>query len=89
MSFLQYIIPAVALIIVQLIISFKQDKVNNVKYDMTIQAIKEDIARLEAKQDRHNQLIERMTVVEQNDVAQWKWIDQFKEVFKNHISKEV
>ena len=63
MSFLQYIIPAVALIIVQLIISFKQD--------------------------RHNQLIERMTVVEQNDVAQWKWIDQFKEVFKNHISKEV
>ena len=89
MSFLQYVIPAVALIIVQLIISFKQDKVNNVKYDMTIQAIKEDIARLEAKQDRHNQLIERMTVVEQNDVAQWKWIDQFKEVFKNHISKEV
>ena len=89
MSFLQYIIPAVALIIVQLIISFKQDKVNNVKYDMTIQAIKEDIARLEAKQDRHNQLIERMTVVEQNDMAQWKWIDQFKEVFKNHISKEV
>lgn len=80
MEYLQYIIPAVALIIVQLIISFRQQKINDVKHDMTISEIKADIARLEAKQDKHNQLIERMVKVEQSDGAQWKWIDQFKEL---------
>ena len=80
MEYLQYIIPAVALIIVQLIISFRQQKINDVKHDMTISEIKADLARLEAKQDKHNQLIERMVKVEQSDGAQWKWIDQFKEL---------
>ena len=82
MTYLQYIIPAVALIIVQLIVSFKQQRVNDVKFEMTIKEIKEDIARLEAKQDKHNELIERMVKVEQSEAAQWKWIDQLKEILK-------
>lgn len=82
MQYLQYIIPALSLIIVQLIISFKQQRINDVKFEMTIKEIKEDIARLEAKQDKHNELIERMVKVEQSEAAQWKWIDQLKEMIK-------
>lgn len=78
MTYLEYIIPAVALIIVQLIVSFKQQRINDVKYDMMINSIKKDINRLEAKQDKHNELIERMTKVEDSEEAQWKWIDEFK-----------
>lgn len=77
-EYLEYIIPAVALIIVQLIISFKQDKVNTIRQDMVTEAIKEDIKRLEEKQDKHNQLIERMVKVESSDKAQWKQIDDLK-----------
>lgn len=81
MASLEYIIPAVALIIVQLIVSFKQDKVNDVKYKLTLEEIKKDIARLEEKQDKHNSLIERMAKLEQDDEAQWRYIDQFKTKF--------
>ena len=79
MEYLQYIIPAAALIIVQIIISVKQQKVNDVRMGMTIDEIKADIKRLENKQDKHNQLIERMVKVEASDKAQWSWIDEFKE----------
>jgi len=79
MELLKYIIPAAAMIIVQLIISFKQDEAHVVRQNMTIDAIKEDIRRLEKKQDKHNELIERMVKVEQSDKAQWAWIDKFKE----------
>ena len=75
---LQYIVPAAALIIVQLIVSYRQDKINNIKYDMMIEAIKQDIKQLEAKQDKHNQLIERMVVVEESEKAQWKRIDEIR-----------
>lgn len=79
MEYLKYIIPAAAMIIVQLIISFKQDEVNTVRQNMAIDAIKEDIKRLEEKQDKHNQLIERMVKVESSDQAQWRQIDELKE----------
>ena len=79
MEVLQYIIPAAALIIVQLIVSYRQDKINNIKYDMMIDSIREELKRLEAKQDKHNQLIERMVRVEDSDEAQWRWIDKFKD----------
>ena len=46
----------------QLIISFKQDEVNTVRQNMAIETIKADIKRLEEKQDKHNQLIERIRV---------------------------
>lgn len=78
MEILKYVIPAAALIIVQLIISFKQDEVTTVRQDMMIEAVKEDIRRLEEKQDKHNQLIERMVKVEASDKAQWKQIDEMK-----------
>ena len=71
-------IPAVALIIVQVIISMKQQRVQDVKFELTIKEIKDDIKRLEAKQDRHNQLIERMTNVERDTQAQWRWRDELK-----------
>ena len=71
-------IPAVALIIVQVIISMKQQRVQDVKFELTIKEIKDDIKRLEAKQDKHNQLIERMTNVERDTQAQWRWIDELK-----------
>lgn len=58
-------IPAVALIIVQVIISMKQQRVQDVRFDMTIKEIKEELTRLEKKQDRHNDLIMRMTVAEE------------------------
>lgn len=58
-------IPAASLIVVQIIISVKQQRVQDVKYDMTIKEIKDDIARLEKKQDKHNQLIERMALAEE------------------------
>ena len=53
MAILQYIIPAAALIIVQLIVSYRQDKINNIKYDMMIKQVQDDIKRLEQKQDKH------------------------------------
>jgi hypothetical protein len=37
------------------------------------------IGELEKKVDKHNNVIERVTVLEQNDKAQWAWIDKFKE----------
>ena len=79
MTYMQYIIPAAALIIVQLIVSYRQDKINNIKYDMMIDQVRKDLKRLEEKQDKHNQLIERMVRVEDSDKAQWRWIDKFKE----------
>ena len=71
-------IPAVALIIVQLIISMKQQRVQDVRFELTIKEIKDDIKRLETKQDKHNALIERMINVERDTEAQWRWIDEFK-----------
>lgn len=73
-------IPAVGLIIVQIIISMKQQRVQDVRFEMTIADIKRELARIEAKQDAHNQLVERMVNVERDTQAQWKWIDEFKEI---------
>ena len=72
-------IPAVGLIIVQIIISTKQQRVQDVRLEMTIKEVRDDISRLERKQDKHNELIERMVNVERDTQAQWRWIDEFKE----------
>lgn len=37
------------------------------------------IDELEKKVDKHNNVIERVIILEQNDKAQWEWIDKFKE----------
>ena len=79
MTYLEYIIPAVALIVVQIIISAKQQRVQDVRFEMTIKEIRDDIQRLESAQTKHNNLIERIVVLEQADKAQWRYIDQFKD----------
>ena len=84
MTYLEYIIPAVALIIVQIIISAKQQRVQDVRFEMTIKEIRDDIQRLEKKQDAHNNLLERVVMLEANDKAQWKYIDAFKEDLHGH-----
>ena len=71
-------IPAVALIIVQIIVSMKQQRVQDIRFEMTIREIKDDIARLEAKQDKHNNLIERVVRLEQNNEIM-KAIENLKE----------
>jgi hypothetical protein len=57
----------------------KQQRVQDVRFEMTISEIKQELARLEKKQDAHNDLIERVVILEQNDKAQWRYIDSFKE----------
>jgi hypothetical protein len=79
MTYLEYIIPAVALIIVQIIISAKQQRVQDVRFEMTIKEIRDDIQRLEAAQTKHNNIIERVVILEQNDKAQWRYIDAMKD----------
>nr|MBQ4455686.1 hypothetical protein [Clostridia bacterium] len=37
------------------------------------------IEQLEKKVEKHNNLVERVTLLEANDKAQWKYIDQFKD----------
>lgn len=37
------------------------------------------IEQLEQKVEKHNNLVERVTLLEANDKAQWKYIDQFKD----------
>ena len=54
----------IAMIVVQIIVSMKQQRVQDVRFELTIKEIKDDIARLEKKQDKHTELIERMVKVE-------------------------
>ena len=76
-------IPAVALIIVQLIISSKQQRVQDLRTDMMIKEVKLDIERLEKKQEQHNNLIERIVRLEMKNEAQWRYIDELKKI--NHV----
>ena len=76
-------IPAVALIIVQLIISSKQQRVQDLRTDMMIKEVKLDIERLEKKQEQPNNLIERIVRLEMKNEAQWRYIDELKKI--NHV----
>lgn len=80
---LQAIIPSLitagGLIAVQYIISTKQQRIQDVKNEYVIKEIKDDIKRLETKQDKHNSLMERMVVVERDLKTAWKSIDEIKE----------
>ena len=38
------------------------------------------IEQLEKKVEKHNNLVERMVILEQSEKAQWAWIDKFKTV---------
>lgn len=76
------LITAVGLIAVQYIVSSKQQRIQDVKNEYVIKEIKDDIRRLESKQDKHNSLIERMVVVERDMKAVWRNIDELKEEIK-------
>lgn len=73
------LITAGALILVQIIISRKQQRIQDVKNEYVIKEVQDDIKRLEDKQDKHNSLIERMVVVERDLKTAWKNIDELKE----------
>ena len=73
-------IPAIPLIVVQLIISSKQQRIQDLKTEMMIKEVKMDIERLEKKQEQHNNLIERIVRLEMKNEAQWRYIDEFKRI---------
>lgn len=76
-------IPAIALIIVQLIVSSKQQRIQDLKTEMMIKEVKLDIERLEKKQEQHNNLVERIVKLEMKNEAQWRYIDELKKI--NHV----
>lgn len=77
-------IPATALIIVQIIVSSKQQRIQDLRTDMLIKEIKLDIERLEKKQEQYNNIIERVVKLEMKNEAQWRYIDELKKI--NHIN---
>ncbi len=81
-TILEVLIPALALIVVQLIVSVTSQRRNDLKYDMTLSELKKDIGRLEIKQDKHNQILERFAVMEQAQKTQWIRIDEIREELK-------
>lgn len=72
-------IPAVSLIIVQIIVSMKQQRVQDVRFEMTIQDIKAELTRLEKKQDAHNELIQRVAVLERDNKTAFNRIDELRD----------
>lgn len=46
------------------------------------------LEQLEKKQDKHNNVIERVLIIEENEKAQWRRIDEIREVV-NGIKREV
>lgn len=75
-------IPAVSLIIVQIIVSMKQQRVQDVRFEMTIQDIKTELDRLEKKQDAHNELIQRVAVLERDNKTAFNRIDELRDDIK-------
>ncbi len=72
-------ITAAGLIVVQLIVSSKQQRAQDIKVDAALAEVRKDIQRLEEKQDKHNNLIERTAVLERDMKTAWKRIDENKE----------
>ena len=72
-------VTAVGLIVVQLIVSSRQQRAQDIKVDAALTEVRKDIQRLEEKQDKHNNLIERTAVLERDMKTAWKRIDDNKE----------
>ena len=77
-------IPAIALIVVQIIVSSKQQRIQDLRTDMLIKEVKLDIERLEKKQEQNNTLMERIVKLEMKTEAQWRYIDELKKI--NHVN---
>lgn len=63
------------------------EKTNDIHMESLRDLVNQRLQVLEAKQDKHNNLIERMTVVEQSTKAAWKSIDRFNE--ENNITHRI
>ena len=72
-------ITAAGLIVVQLIVSSRQQRAQDIKVDAALSEVRKDIQRLEEKQDKHNNLVERTAVLERDMKTAWKRIDENKE----------
>ena len=71
-------ITAAGLIIVQLIVSSRQQRAQDIKVDAALSEVRKDIQRLEEKQDKHNTLIERTAVLERDVKTVFKRVDENK-----------
>lgn len=71
-------IAGVVAIIVCVINGNAQKKQILEQHNETIALVEYRLKELEKKQDKHNQLIERMIKVEQSDKAQWYDINEIK-----------
>lgn len=71
-------ITAGGLIVVQLIVSSKQQRAQDIKVDAALSEVRKDIQRLEEKQDKHNNLIERTAVLERDVKTVFKRVDENK-----------
>ncbi|WP_251612847.1 hypothetical protein [Senimuribacter intestinalis] len=71
-------ITAAGLIIVQLIVSSRQQRAQDIKVDAALSEVRKDIQRLEEKQDKHNNLIERTAVLERDVKTVFKRVDENK-----------
>lgn len=81
-------ITAGGLIVVQLIVSSKQQRAQDIKNDAALSEVRKDIQRLEEKQDKHNNLIERTAVLERDMKTAWKRIDENKKEIEYMEHKE-
>ena len=81
-------ITAAGLIVVQLIVSSKQQRAQDIKVDAALAEVRKDIQRLEEKQDKHNNLIERTAVLERDMKTAWKRIDENKKEIEYMEHKE-
>ena len=81
-------ITAAGLIVVQLIVSIRQQRAQDVKVDAALAEVRKDIQRLEEKQDKHNNLIERTAVLERDMKTAWKRIDENKKEIEYMEHKE-
>lgn len=81
-------ITAGGLIVVQLIVSSKQQRAQDIKVDAALSEVRKDIQRLEEKQDKHNNLIERTAVLERDMKTAWKRIDENKKEIEYMEHKE-
>lgn len=83
-EFIQYVIPSLigagAMVVVQLLVSARQAKISDVRNEYIIKEIKDDIKRLEVKQDKHNGVMERMIIVERDLKACWKQVDKIAQL---------
>lgn len=72
-------ITAIAAIIGAIISGIVSLLVSSMQHNKTIALIEYRMNELEKKVEKHNNFSDRITILEQNEKAQWKRIDELKE----------